>query len=243
MRHNRYDGPAPKLTNLAKKFKTDKWGGHRYTPHYERHFAPWRYRQINLLEIGIGGYAREGEGGASLRMWKRYFPHANIFGLDIEDKSFVDRRRIKAFQGSQVDHEVLAGVVREAGPLHIIIDDGSHRPEHIIESFDYLFPLLAADGIYVIEDTQTSYWPEWGGSSDLRATGTTMDLVKNLVDGLNYKEFTNDPYEPSYTDLHVTAVSCYHNLVFIQKGRNKEGTQKKRILKDRYAAADEAPQQ
>src|ERR1700722_14148643 len=74
----------PSLTRLAKRFKTDKWGRtHKYTPHYDLHFTPWRRREINLLEIGIGGYAREGEGGGSLQMWKAYFPHAQIFGLDI----------------------------------------------------------------------------------------------------------------------------------------------------------------
>jgi demethylmacrocin O-methyltransferase len=49
-----------------------------------------------------------------------------------------------------------------------------------------------------------------------------------------------EPYEPTYTDTHVKAVSCYHNLVFIRKGDNREGTRKRRTLKDRYA--DEDPQ-
>jgi hypothetical protein len=34
----------------------------------------------------------------------------------------------------------------------IIIDDGSHRPDHQLISLVTLFPYLAADGIYVIED-------------------------------------------------------------------------------------------
>jgi hypothetical protein len=226
--------PRPNLTQLAKKFKTDKWGNHRYTPHYQRHFRPWRDRAMNVLEIGIGGYARDGEGGASLRMWKAYFPNAQIFGLDIRDKSFVDQPRIRTFQGSQTDPAILKSIVAAAGDLQIIIDDGSHRPEHIIESFGILFPLLADDGIYVIEDIQTSYWPEFGGKEDPNARGTTMDFVKRLIDGLNYEEFVIEPYEPSYTDLHVTEVSCYHNLVFIRKGSNREGTRKRRALSDRY---------
>jgi len=225
----------PTLTALAKSFKTDKWGAHKYTPHYQRHFRPWRDREINLLEIGIGGYRRDGKGGASLRMWKAFFPHAQIYGLDKHDKSFVDEDRIRTFQGSQTDTAVLEAVVKAAGEFQIIIDDGSHRPAHIIETFNFLFPLLAANGIYVIEDTQTSYWPEFGGQEDPDATGTSMDLVKRLIDGLNYEEFVTEAYQPTYTDLHVTSVACYHNLVFIQKGDNSEGTRKQRILKKRYA--------
>lgn len=226
----------PTLTKLAKRFKTDKWGYHRYTPHYDKHFTPWRDRTINLLEIGIGGYSREGDGGNSLRMWKAYFRNAQIYGLDIQDKSFVDEPRVTTFQGDQSDPGVLQRIAERAGTLHIIIDDGSHRPAHILESFRILFPLLAADGIYVIEDTQTSYWPEFGGAEDLDAPNTTMALVKRLVDGLNYMEFVTEPFEPTYSDLHVTQVDCYHNLVFIQKGENRERTRKRKALKDRYAA-------
>lgn len=228
-------GRPPDLTTLAKYFRTDKWGDHRYTPHYDRHFAPLRNKPINLLEIGIGGYARTGDGGSSLRMWKSYFPRAQIFGLDIEDKSFVDEPRIRTFRGDQSDPELLRRIVSEAGRLDIIIDDGSHRPEHVKATFEILFPLLADDGLYVVEDTQTSYWPEWGGSETVDDSQTSMAMLKGLADGLNYEEFVIEPYEPSYTDLHVIGVHFYHNLVFIEKGRNEEGTRKRTILRKRYA--------
>jgi hypothetical protein len=222
------------LHQLAKRFGSDKGGIHKYTRHYQRHFSPWRDMEINVLEIGIGGYARAGKGGASLRMWKEFFPNAQIYGLDIQDKSFVDEPRIRTFQGDQTDPAVLSAIADEADPLSIIIDDGSHRPPHVLETFRLLFPRLADGGLYVIEDTQTSYWPEFGGQEDPQAGGTTMSLVKGLIDGLNYEEFVTEPYEPTYTDLHVTEVSCYHNLVFIRKGENREGTRKRRILSKRY---------
>ncbi|MBA4170768.1 MAG: hypothetical protein H0X68_10240 [Chloroflexi bacterium] len=88
------------LGQLAAEFGSDKWGVHYYTPHYERHLAHLRKERFSLLEIGIGGYARQREGGASLRMWKVFFPRAQILGLDIEDKSFVDRNRIRTYHGS-----------------------------------------------------------------------------------------------------------------------------------------------
>jgi hypothetical protein len=151
------------LTELAVHFKTDKWGTHRYTQHYQRHLEQWRNDSFVLLEIGIGGYSRAGQGGASLRMWKHFFPKAQIIGLDIEDKSFVNEDRIRAYRGSQVDKAILRKIVGEAGSVRVIVDDGSHRPEHIRETFALAYPLLEQGGIYIIEDTQTSYWPEWGG--------------------------------------------------------------------------------
>lgn len=88
------DPPRPSLTDIAKRTGTDKWGVHYYTPHYERHLGPLRDEEFVLLEIGVGGYTRSGQGGASVRMWRRCFQRAQIVGLDIEDKSFLDHPRL-----------------------------------------------------------------------------------------------------------------------------------------------------
>lgn len=215
---------AMDLTELAQEFGTDKWGIHRYTPHYQRHLEHLRRREFVLLEIGIGGYTRKRRSGASLRMWRWFFPRARIVGLDIEDKSYVDRGPIRTVQGDQTDRAVLERIVAEEGAPMVVIDDGSHVPEHVRTTFAILFPLLPDGAIYCIEDIQTSYWPAWGGAEDPRARGTSMDLVKDLVDGLNHEEFLVEGYAPSYTDRHVRAVHCYHNLVVIEKGDNVEGS-------------------
>jgi demethylmacrocin O-methyltransferase len=217
---------AMDLTELAEHFRTDKWGVHRYTPHYQRHLEHLRDRDFTLLEIGVGGYARHRKGGASLRMWRWFFPRARIVGLDIEDKSFVDGGPIRTVVGDQTDPAVLDRIIEEEGAPLVVIDDGSHVPAHIRATFAHLFPLLPDGAVYCLEDTQTSYWPAWGGQLDPRARGTSMDLVKDLVDGLNHEEFLVEGYEPSHTDQWVRAVHCYHNLVVIEKGDNREGTNK-----------------
>jgi hypothetical protein len=214
----------PNLNELARRFGTDKWGRHFYTQHYARHLRHLRGQSFTLLEIGVGGYRRAGDGGRSLRMWKAYFPKAQIIGLDIEDKSFVDEERIKTYRGSQTDHAVLQRIVDEHGPIKVVIDDGSHRPEHIRATFAYLFPRLADNGVYAIEDTQTSYWPAWGGSETLSDPTTTISMVKDLVDGLHYEEFIDPTYRPSYVDCNLKAVHAYHNLVILEKGPNREGS-------------------
>jgi demethylmacrocin O-methyltransferase len=224
------------LTQLAQEFGSDKWGTHRYTPHYERHFAHLRDREMLVLELGIGGYAREGQGGASLKMWKWFFPRARVVGVDLQDKSFVDEPRIRTFQGSQTDRKLMRRIVKRFGAPTIVIDDGSHQSPHVITSFEILFPMLADGGIYVIEDTQTSYWPRFKGSVDLDDPTTSMAMVKRLMDGLNHEEYLDDSYRATYTDRHVVAVHCYHNLVVIEKGDNREGSNKRRVNKRWYAA-------
>ena len=153
------------LTELAIKHGTDKWGSHYYTPHYHHHFSRFREKKINLLEIGVGGYEDPHAGGESLRMWKEYFPHAQIYSLDIVDKRSLEEDRIRIYRGSQVDEALLNSITSEIGELDLIIDDGSHVNRHIIKTFNILFPKLKTGGIYAIEDLQTSYWNRFGGNS------------------------------------------------------------------------------
>jgi hypothetical protein len=213
------------LTTLAVLYGTDKWWRHRYTQHYEVHFAPLRQKRLNILEIGVGGYADPKSGGASLRMWRTYFPKSQVYGIDIWDKSLHNERRIKTFRGSQIDEDFMFYVVKTIGKIDIVIDDGSHENEHVIRTFRFLFPHLVEDGFYVIEDTQTSYWPFMGGSSeDFYKPTTTMGFLKSLIDGLNYSEFDKSSYEPSYYDKYIVAMYFYHNIVFVKKGLNDEGS-------------------
>ena len=167
-------------------------------------------------------------------MWRRYFEQAQIVGLDIEDKSFLDRPRMTTVQGDQTDASVLTSIIERFGVPLVVIDDGSHRPADIIETFGVLFPLLPDGAVYAIEDTQTSYWPEFDGSEDRDSPDTTMGFVKRLVDGLNHEEFLDPDYQATYTDTHVKAVHCYHNLVVVEKGDNREGSNKRKVLRTRY---------
>jgi demethylmacrocin O-methyltransferase len=186
-------------------------------------FKKFKYKKINLLEIGVGGYKNPFSGGNSLRMWKKYFPYGNIFSIDIYDKSPIQERKIKIFKGSQVDDFFLNSVLKETGELDLIIDDGSHINEHVIQTFKLLFPKLKKGGIYVIEDTQTSYWKSYGGDSmNLNNPNTMMNFFKSLTDGLNHKEIINPAFKENYYDKNIVSIHFYHNLIFIYKGDNNE---------------------
>jgi hypothetical protein len=199
----------------------NRWGKHQYARHYDRHLGDLRRTSFTLLQIGIDGYRREGS-GESLRMWKHLFPKAQIVGLEQDAKPFLNEKRILVYQGSQTDAYLLRSIARKHSNLKIIVDAGSHRPEHIRATFAILFQLLSDGGFYAIEETQTSYWPRFGGSADLKDPATTMSMIKDLIDGLNYEEF-GDQKPRFYADSHVVAVHCYHNLVIIEKGVNAEG--------------------
>jgi len=210
------------LTRLAQFFGTDKWGGHWYTPHYQRYFHSLRRRRLNVLEIGVGGYDDHEEGAKSLRMWKAYFPKSQIVGIDLYDKSHFSEHRIDVRQCDQSDSAALTALSQAYGGFDIIIDDGSHVSAHVITTFETLFPLLRDNGIYVIEDTQTSYWTTWGGGMGM--PGSSLEYCKRLTDGLNHVEYPIEGYQPSYFDRHIIEMAFFHNMVVIRKGRNEELT-------------------
>ena len=171
------------LTRLAIRHGTDKFGFHDYTPRYHKLFARFRDRPLRLLEIGVGGYQDEDRGGQSLAVWRDYFPQGEITGIDIQKKVLDLGPRVRILQGSQVDADFLARVVADRGPFDLIIDDGSHRNEHVVESWRLLWPTLAPGGVYVAEDVQTAFMPRFGGSLTLDAPNTVgffADVTERL---------------------------------------------------------------
>ena len=152
------DGLDP-LSRLAIRHGTDKFGHHNYTPNYWQLFRDWQDRPLRMLEIGVGGYDHPDRGGELLAVWRDFFPKAQITGIDIAKKSLDLGPRVQILQGSQVDLDFLARLERERGPFDIILDDGSHRNDHVIATFEALFPGLSVPGFYVVEDTQTSFFP------------------------------------------------------------------------------------
>lgn len=210
------------LTRLAIRYGSDKWGPHFYTPVYHELFSSRRDRPIRLLEIGVGGYDLKTSGGASLAMWADYFPAAQITGIDIVEKRLPPHPRIAVFQGAQDDPALLKRVCDERGPFDIIIDDGSHVPKHVVASFHYLFPALVDGGSYVIEDTQTAFWPQFGGS--ILHGGDTVKLARTLIECLNHAEVAVVDRAHAFPIFarQIKSFHAFHNLFVIEKGDNHE---------------------
>lgn len=181
-----------------------KWK--HYFPIYERHFAPFVNRATTLIEIGCGD-------GGSLQMWKRYLgPHAQIVGVDIEPrcKDFEDDQ-IAVRIGAQQDAAFLDGLLAEFGAPDVVIDDGSHVMDHVGATFAHLYPHVAKNGVYLVEDLHTAYWPEYGGG--LRTPGTFIETAKDLIDELN-ADHTRGALAPS-DFTHTTQSMCFYDSVIV----------------------------
>jgi hypothetical protein len=207
------------LSQLGLKYGTDKADQHWYTPEYDRRFAELREAPIHLLEIGIGGYTDPDSGGESLRMWRDYFtnPDAVLVGLDIHAKAPIDGCEV--VQGDQTSRADLDALAERFGPFDIIIDDGSHIPNDVMQSWVVLWDHLTSPGWYVIEDLMTSYWPPFGGSS-VRTGDTVIGFLQGLIDRIHYKEFDIPAYNPNRFDRTVVGLEIAHNIAFLRKGDN-----------------------
>ena len=173
---------SARLGWLAAWYGTDKGSsGHAYTAVYQRHLRLRRWERLRVLEIGVGGEDVASAGGASLRMWRSFFPRARIVGVDIREKRLPREKRITVVQGDQADVAFLEALESAHGPFDVVIDDGSHRGSDIIATFNVLWPRLRPRGVYVIEDLATAYDVAYGGGEP-GAARTAMTLVKELLD-------------------------------------------------------------
>jgi len=139
------------LTDLANKYQTDKGTTHSrgelgpqgYTPFYDLLLQGWARTKFRMLEIGVAQ-------GGSLRMWRDFFPLAEIFGLDQEKASVPG---CTVVTGQQQDPAVLAVLP----PFDLVVDDGGHRFEEHKASFDGIFPKMPSGGLYIIEDLHAPF--------------------------------------------------------------------------------------
>jgi hypothetical protein len=203
------------LDELGTRYRPTK-RRHNYLPYYWMHLRDIRFDVRNVLEIGI-------QTDRSIRMWEEFFPHATICGIDIDPRceQFEGGRR-RMFVGDQSDPDFLRRVTEESGgAFDIVIDDGSHRVEHQLKSFDFLFPTMSDHGIYVVEDTGGCV-----GDPEL----ATVNSLKALVDSIMYwprgfrardwMYLRDFPGEARWIDKNVVGIAFYRWIVFIMRGKN-----------------------
>ena len=202
---------ASNLDALARLWGTDKAPGHHsYTQYYASHLRGRRRSDKCVLEIGIGNERDPQTGGNSLRMWRHYFPHAAIYGIDLYEKWFESESRITTLTADQSDPSALSRAVDGCPPFDLVVDDGSHVGSHVITTFDVLFPKVTPGGYYAIEDLETSYLPAYGGGPP-GAANTAAALAKELIDDVNVGP------QP------IAAVHAYPGLVLVEKaGERRE---------------------
>eukprot|EP01065_Artemidia_motanka_P037866 TRINITY_DN4676_c0_g2_i1.p1 TRINITY_DN4676_c0_g2~~TRINITY_DN4676_c0_g2_i1.p1 ORF type:complete len:681 (+),score=225.33 TRINITY_DN4676_c0_g2_i1:58-2100(+) len=224
--------PLTDMDKLATSIQwnlTDKVHHHRYDRWYTWYMEGLRSRKLKMMEIGMFL-------GGSAKLWTKYFPDAEIYGVDLEAPALdaaseQTGNKVKVLAGDQSKTTDMKKVTKEAGPgsLDIIIDDGGHATSHMVTTFKVMFrDLLKPGGLYTIEDIETSYWG-WNKAYSVRFTGglqkrgTMMEVSKLLVDTVNRRLW--DPKRErcvieSGSDALVESIQFARNVIIMtKKGR------------------------
>ena len=197
------------LRDIAEQTGADKLN-HKYESKYEAHLDQFRLQKIKLLEIGV-------KHGASLAMWEQYFPHADIFGMDIDPACRqYETARSKVFIGDQANPADLRSMLERIGPpLDVIIDDGGHTMVQQRTSFEVLFDQLRPGGLYIVEDTHTSYREKNGGGEPGKPD-TFIAMLKGLLDDVHFRVLQKRGVNVRFS---VAEVHVYPKICFIRKGK------------------------
>ena len=203
------------LSTLCDKYGSDKgeieafghpypWPSMTYADFYSRLFAHRRDSICKVFECGIGtnnpnlpsSMGQQGKPGASLRVWRDYFPHAQIVGADIDKEILFEDDRIQTYQVDQTNPNSIRKLwdLVDMDSFDVMIDDGLHCYEAGICLFENSIQRLGQNGVYVIEDV----------------------MPKDFVKYQNY--FADGNYRVEYINLfRADAVVLDNNLVIIRK--------------------------
>lgn len=165
------------LRDLAIKHGTDKCSiEHDYIDFYTD-TLPKNPRKI--LEIGC--YK-----GASLRMWRDYFPEAELHTLDlfIENEPPTDIPGLVAWTGHQANYYILEQLRQQE--FDLVIDDGSHNSRDQMMTF---FGLFTAGMHYYIEDLQCC-------REDFYRQGLPVDFTADTIFRDTVWEYSYDCQSP-----------------------------------------------
>lgn len=152
------------LCKIAYQHGTDKCPQvrHPYTLAYFDMFAHQRDRIKKVVELGIGSrrhrhnlmrlFGVRSRLGASLYMWRDFFPNAEVIGADCHANCMFEDERIRTVLCDEMDPESLVRLADNVGPdVDLFIDDAIHDEETQIQTARILLPRFPKS-VYVIED-------------------------------------------------------------------------------------------
>ena len=165
--------PTSLLNQLCDKYGSDKgeivseghpyrWASHSYADFVERLFGHCREHVRSVFECGLGtnnpalksSMGVNGRPGASLRVWRDYFPNARVWGADIDRDILFEEERIATHYCDQTDPEAIRALWAEIPDVafDLMIDDGLHTYEAGVSLFEGSIHRLRTGGVYIIED-------------------------------------------------------------------------------------------
>lgn len=132
-------------------------------------FEPLRQTEFDLVDIGSGD-------GASLRLWREWFPAARLVGLDARRCHLsLDIPGCRVVQGDQVEFQTFRPLLQEFR-FRLVIADGSLHGGDQWQTFTMLLPWLEPGAIYACDGFDPAEF-----DAERRTVGLFADLAKAAV--------------------------------------------------------------
>ena len=183
-----------------------------YIDIYEKHFSKYRDKPLLMFEIGV-------DNGGSLDMWKNYFGKSStIVGIDINQncKQYeLPSENIFVEIGNQSDVKFLQSLIDKYGYPDILLDDGSHKMNDLIATFEFMYHKVKEGGVYFVEDLHTCFMPQY-----LDSDTTFIDYVHKYIKEMNMPcADILMGKKPSVSDftLKTGCVSFYDSIIAFEK--------------------------
>jgi 23S rRNA U2552 (ribose-2'-O)-methylase RlmE/FtsJ len=195
-----------------------------YFPVYERHLQKFINKSPIVVEVGICR-------GGSAEMWKKYFgPGATIVGIDIDQNAFKMEHKTEGciqVYGNQGDPEFWNSFLKSYPEIDILIDDGGHHQYQQILTLKKVWLYLKVGGVFLCEDTHTSYWPEYSGG--LKNQNSFMEFSKSVIDTINSDHIKSSDQSKETQALqeqftNLVSMHYYDSIVVFEKEARIKGT-------------------
>ncbi|MGZ4808054.1 MAG: glycoside hydrolase family 99-like domain-containing protein [Thermoanaerobaculia bacterium] len=194
---------------------------------YERFWSAQTVRPRHMLEIGIW------DGGSTV-FWQEHLHPEKLVAIDLMDREdnsyfreYVANQKLETrvrtlWRTNQADRAELRRIIDRDldGMVDLVIDDGSHLYAPTKATFETVFPMMPAGGMYIIEDWAWEHWPEfqdpahpWGEEEGLgglvrelvEATGSSKTLIRsvNVFEGFAVIERGEENVRELDLDRHI----------------------------------------
>ncbi len=169
--------PSPKVSSehiehigsLFDKYGSDKSERHNYQLLYGALFEKPE-AVSTVIEIGLGtnnvdvpsNMGRNGQPGASLRAFRDFFPSAEVFGADIDERILFTDERIRTCRADQTADDGFDALdLLVPGEADLIIDDGLHSPHANLRTLLFGLGKVSVGGWVVVEDINPAAQDLW----------------------------------------------------------------------------------
>jgi len=172
--------PHPEFDSLP---LWDSWA--HYPEAYHNHMHRFRgKKRIVFMEVGV-------QSGGKIPLMRDYFgPGLQYVGIDInpETKRYEGADWVQIEIGDSSDRRFWSEIRKKHPHVDIFLDDGGHQMNQQIIAMEEMLPHVHREGVFICEDTATSWSRKHGGvrKSDVRSktfrNKTYLGLVHKTLD-------------------------------------------------------------